>query len=131
MDAEGEQAQLPLTEGGFDLLLKNLVTSTAVALSRADIKIPDGYAFDEVELGRNILEAFGAATLSLQKNDLLLAFDGEGALVQSMIVPMDIEKALVSRPEGDTDIVHVQIGKKPRLAGLGFVDIGKPAGGIL
>lgn len=129
LDAEGEQPQLPLTEGGFDLLLKNLVISMAVALSRAKIEITVDYSFDEVELGENVLNEFGAAALSIQENDLHLTFNGKGALIKSMTVPMDIEKALASRPKGDH--VNVQIGLKPRFTGRGIVDIGKPVGEIL
>lgn len=102
-----------------------------MALSRAEIEIPVDYSLDEVELGENVLSGFGAAALSIQENDLHLTFDGEGALIKSMTVPMDIEKALASRPEGDHTIVNVQIGLKPRFTGRGIVDIGKPVGEIL
>ncbi len=131
VDNEEEQAKPPLTEEGLHLLLENLVLSTKIALSRAEIRIPAGYTFDEMELTEEILGAFGQAALLVQENDLCLTFNGPGALVESITAPLDIEKALALRPEGDTTIVQVQIGKKPRITGRGFVEIGNPVGRIL
>lgn len=131
VDNEEEQAKPPMTEEGLHLLLENLVLSTKIALSRAEIKIPDGYAFDEVELADGMLGAFGQAALLVQENDLRLTFDGPGALVESITAPLDIERALALRPEGDTTIVQVQIGKRPMLTGRGEITIGKPVGKVL
>lgn len=116
----------PLTDEGFELLLKNLVTSVGIALARAEINVPEGYAVDEVELTDVMVRNFGVATLGLLGNDIHLEFDGKGALVKSITTPLDVDKALAARPEGDYEVGHVEIGKRPRIHGTEIIDIFDP-----
>lgn len=62
----------------------------------------------------------------MNDNDLKIEFLGEGALVRSITTPLDIDEALRSKPEGELDICHVEIGKRPRIRGTHIIDFPEP-----
>ncbi|MBI5356710.1 hypothetical protein HZB78_03800 [Candidatus Collierbacteria bacterium] len=123
MGAE-DQPIPPLTDDTLDLLLSTLVTSTAVALSRAEIQVPAGYSFDEVELSENMARGFGVGTIEIDEpeNHISLRFDGPGALIQSFRLPLLIDAAMSERIDKGEDVISIEVGKKPIITGLGLVD---------
>lgn len=123
MDAEN-QPLYPMTEEGLNLLLNTIITSTAVALSKAKIQIPAGYAPDEIELADNMMKSFGVAALTVNEtdNNLTLSFDGVGALVQSLDLPLRIDEAMSLRIDNGEDVIQIQIGKKPIITGQGLIE---------
>lgn len=123
MDSK-KQPLPPMTEEGLDLLLSTIVTSTAVALSKAEVKIPVGYVFDEIGLTDNMTKSFGVATLTVNKTDnsLALGFNGTGALVQDLSLPLDVDKAISEMVDGDEKLIQISIGKRPIISGRGLID---------
>lgn len=114
----------PMTEEGLDLLLSTIITSTAVALSQAEVKIPVGYALDEIELTDNMARDFGMATLTVNEagNNLALEFDGVGALVQNLSLPLDVDKAMAEMVDDYEKLIQISIGKKPIISGRGLIE---------
>ena len=123
MDAE-KQLLSPMTERGLDLLLNTIVTSTAVALAKATVLVPVGYGLDEIELTNNMTRDFGVAALTVNEtnNNLTLRFDGIGALIQDLSLPLDVDKAISEMVNGDKELIHINLGKKPIISGRGLIE---------
>lgn len=123
MDSE-KQPLPPMTEEGLDLLLNTIITSTAVALSKAEINAPVGYVLDEIELTDNMTRSFGTAALTVNEacNNLALGFNGTGALVQDLSLPLDVDKAIAEMVDGDEKLIQISIGKRPIISGRGLID---------
>lgn len=119
-----EQPFPPMTDETLDLLLQTLVTSTAVALSKAEIQIPVGYAIDEIELTDSMAKSFGVAAIEVNEaeNHLFLKFDGPGALIQNFKLPLVIDAAISERIDMGEDVISIQVGKKPIITGRGLID---------
>lgn len=117
-----ERPQAPMTESGLECLIKCLGNGLILAFSRAEINIPLGYMFDEIEITDNIVRASGTITLDIRKDasyDLLeVNFSGEGALVKSIFSPLDLDGALSSGKHNDqSPIINVQLGRHPKIVG--------------
>jgi len=123
MDAD-EKPLSPMTDESLNLLLQTLVTSTAVALSRAEIQIPVGYVFDEIGLIDNMTKGFGIVTIEANEaeNHLSLGFDGPGALIQRIELPLVIDAAMSERIDKGEDVISIEVGKKPIITGCGLID---------
>ncbi|GEM_PF-6711768 len=123
MDME-EQPLSPMTDETLNLLLSTLVTSMAVALSKAEIKVPAGYSFDEINLIDNMAKGFGIAAIEANEaeNYLSFRFDGPGALIQSLKLPLVIDAAMSERIDRGDDVISIEVGKKPIITGRGLID---------
>lgn len=123
MDTE-EQPLSPMTEEGMDLLLNTIMASTAVALCQAEIQIPIGFALDEIELTNNMTTNFGTATVKADEanNNLSLRFDGIGALVQNLDLPLRIDEAMSLKIDKGENVIQIKIGKKPIITGRGLIE---------
>lgn len=97
----------PLTPDGLHILLKNLANGTLIALSRADIQIPNGYELEEISLTDSLLSITGKPTLKVDEENIQIHFTGENPIIKSIKAPLD--------PDSNKGSSEIKIGNRPRI----------------
>lgn len=122
----GDGALPPLTEESSEILLKQVHAALLVSFAHADVVIPPGYAFDELEVRRSMKRETGEAQVetAVDPRFFNLRFNGARPLIKSIgDIPFDAETLTdVFRQTGKPHQVNVELGQKPRIVGSGFLD---------
>ena len=100
-----------LTPEGTEVLGRAVVLGIYSSLSRAEVKkLPEGYAYDQLELADQMCEGLGSPKIEVMSDDRLrVTFEGHAPLVREVTVPLNPDEV---NDSPDNPCVEIDLGKK-------------------